>query len=445
MRKLLCLALFLLLLLQPALAEEAPAVPDWAVGEWKAVLTISGAQMQTWQDENAPRLLITEDGWLTFPQEGAPRYALTCDTETDEWSVSNPETGEKLMLHRSWYPGHLVFGIDTNHQTYYIRKDASPVQLSPSTTTSLTYGGDWEVCALYVWSETDTESFLTYVDFSHDLFEDRYIAPLTITLPPFPSFETIQKVWKDAVSQTADDCPLRALEEIYGYELRSRKYVDTLLLETRYGLLMLQCERTAENDAAFQEKIDGLAGWWYPDELSVGGIYLPASAMDIPDDPIAIDRQGNVLLPDGTVTALRLEEDTLLLGEYPISGGSTLTLTLADGVELDWISENDWYRKQLNGDWQLSEIAVPSLDMHCRIDPAVTDVTLNIDSSDYCAMDSDTYRLYDPRFDVTEYWLSALYNDDAYTLTITGPDTVLVTPDSDSYTLTFTRIEETEE
>ena len=312
-------------------------------------------------------------------------------------------------------------------------------------TTPLAYAGDWTVRTLYLWPDTDTGEFSACIDFDYDSFEDRLTTPLTITLPPFPTYNTLWQIWKDAVSQTDDDCPLRALQEIFGYELRGTGYSDNLLLYTPYGLLMLQRKSSPELDPAFQEKIDDLAGWWYPDEISVGGISLPASAMGMPDEPIVIDEQGNVLLPDGTVTAFRLEEDTLLLGEYPVSGD--FSLTLAEDVELDFISEQDWCRKQLNGDWQLRSIEVPALGLKTSVDPAVTDVTLNIDPyDDWCHMDSDKYRIFSYYNQApNEFTLIPLYGDDSFTLTIVNPDTVQVMPKSGSYTLTFTRIENTDE
>ena len=438
MRKLLCLAVFLLFLGMPALAEEAPTVPDWAVGEWKAVLAINGAQMHTWTYKHAPRLLITEDGFLTAPDEGAPRFPLNYDAEAEDWYVSAPETGEKAFLDWSGYLAspQLTLGADANHLTCYIRANgASPVQL-PYKLPAVSYCGDWVVTSFFPWSGTDSKTF--FAEFWFD-FEGMNTDPLTVTIPPFPTFDAIQQVWADAVSQTAADCPLRALQEIYGYELCSQY---AMLLVTQHGLLTLWRVSSPELDPAFQDQVDDCVGWWYPDEISVGGIYLPASAMGIPDDPIAIDDQGNVLLPDGTVTALRLEEDTLLLGEYPVSGG--FSLTLAEDVELDFLSEDDWCRRQLNGDWQLSSIEVPSLGLETSVDPAITDVTLNIDSNNWCYMDSDQYRLYDS-YNPTEYQLKSYHSDDSYALTIVDTDTVQVTPDSGSYILTFTRIEETAE
>ena len=438
MRRLISLLLLLCCLTLPALAEEAPAVPEEYVGEWKQVLSIAGDQLYTYFDSEVQNLVITADGSFTFTAEDAPQLSLLHDAEADEWYIPIPDSGAKLLLRREWFPEQLFLTADAAHMMVFIRADSPPVQLSRPY-PAVSYSGTWRVDALYPWADLVSSQVSSRVELNYNYYENRMMDPVTITLPPFPGLDTIQQVWTDVVSQL-DGSPLQSLQELYGYELYNEY---TLLLITRHGILSLSLISHPEIDPALEDAAEGLAGWWYPDELSVGGIYLPASLLDIPDEPIAIDEQGNVLLPDGIVTALRLEENTLLLGEYPVSG--SLSLTLADDVELDFMPEEDWYREQLNGDWQLSRIQVPSLGMDESIAPAITDVTLNIDSSDWCYMDSDKYYLFDTFYDMTQYRLNPLYGDDTYTLTIVSLSTLHVKPESSSYTLIFTRIEEPEE
>ena len=162
MRKFLCLAIFLLGLILPCAAEETPAVPEWPVGEWKAVLAIDGAAMHAWSDEDAPRLHITEDGYLIMPDEGASRYPLTCGARYDRWYISNPVTGKTLLLYLD-SQGQLTMGTGADQQICCLREDASPVDL-PYKAPALTYGGDWSVSSLY----TATGAMF---DFHYDCFK----------------------------------------------------------------------------------------------------------------------------------------------------------------------------------------------------------------------------------------------------------------------------------
>ncbi len=446
MRKLLCLTFALFCMILPALAEDPPTAPEWAVGEWEHFLTISGGDLFTGPDSSGANLIITEDGFLTVSGENAPKLPLLYDAEADKWLCQDPEHGQNLQLLRNDSTNYyLCLAADPTHLAFFKHTHLYYEQLPSSYgAVSMAYGGTWQVQKLYIWGDPTDDGFAGSVHLNSDYFDGRILDTPIITLPAFPSLEIIQQAWTEALAQYSGNFPFHAVSDIYGHELLGNRYMDYLLLVTRHGILLLQRKSSPEADPAFLEKLENLVGWWYPDELSVGGIYLPASSMDIPEDPIAIDEQGNVLLPDGTVTALHLEQDTLLLGEYPVS--DSLSLTLAENVELDWISENDWYRDQLNGDWQLSRIEVPEIDMDIPVDAALTDVTLNISPyDDWCVMDSDEYLLSESYDDVTKYRLRPLYGDDVFTLTIHNHSTVYVRPESGSYVLTFTRIEETEE
>lgn len=444
MRKLLRLAVFLLCLALPALAEDAVTVPQWAVGEWQRVLLVNGEKLISVFNSDEPSLIITTDGVLTYDAEDAPACPLQCDPMTGGWFYQYPDDGQKVMLLRDNFNSRqLCLAADPEHLLFLARTDASParlpVLLEPS---SMACGGSWKAKKLYLWGDASDDSFAGEVALDTDYVDGRLLDTPVITLPAFPDIETVQQAWTEALARYTGSFPIQALRDIYGYTLHGER---NLLLVTSYGFVALTRSSTPEVDNAIAEQAEKMAGWWYPDELSIGSIYLPPSMMGISDAPIAIDEQGNVQLADGTVTTLRLEGDVLMLGEYPVSSSdSYVSLTLAEDVELDYMTETAWYRRQLQGDWQLVRIEVPALGMNETVDPAITDVTLNIDSGNWCMMDGREYRLSGSFYDVTEYSLSPLHGDDSFTLTIASLSTLRIVPDSGSYTLTFTRIVETE-
>lgn len=163
MRKALCLALLLLGLMLPALAEEGSQAPEFFVGEWEYLLSNYGGQISTTGDIPIP-LSITEDGFLTMgAEEERYTYPLLLDSTAHCWYIQNPYGPEKLYINLT---RDLLLLYDENRSSilYFIRPDAQPATLSPAKPAA-SYGGVWRAEWLYLWGNTEDDGFPAQLSF----------------------------------------------------------------------------------------------------------------------------------------------------------------------------------------------------------------------------------------------------------------------------------------
>lgn len=426
MRKLLCIAMLLLCLALPALAESA-AVPEEMVGEWIPTMQIT-TNPKTYT-ESIP-LLITADGFFTYDHEDAPRYPIRHDNATGAWYIQNPDGPGTLTLMMDAHGQLLAFDADGAGAMLLRRPDAPEPELPP-TRPYTAIGGDWQARALYGY-HSDGNGFSCIVD-----FEALGLPMPVISLPAFASYDVIAAAWKSAASQTGAESVISLLQDIYGYDLLNS---DSLFLVSSSGLIILERIAVPEVDADLAEHAAQLAGWWRPDALSVGGIALAAEALDysVTSACLAVDEQGHALLGNDVVVPLQMVDGDVCIGSYPVCllDDGTLIMTLADGVEARFITEGAWYRRQIIGTWQLSKIKVPALSMEKNVDPALLDVQLVIDA-DGCILrtaEGETVCTLESTDDVIEY---LLVGSEPLTLTIASLSTLRISNESESFTLWF--------
>lgn len=430
MRKTLCLALLLLGLMLPAMAEEGTQVPEFFVGEWEYLLSNDGGQISTAGDIPLP-LSITEDGFLTMGAE-EERYTnpLLLDSTAHRWYIQNPYGPEKLYINLT---RDLLLLYDENSSSilYFIRPDAQPVTLSPAKPAA-SYGGVWRAAWLYLWGNTEDNGFPAKLSFL-----DLCGGTSTITLPMACDYDTIRQTWADAISQLPAHSAAYSLKEIYGYELRSPY---ELLLVTSYGLVSLsRMETLPHPDPDARSYARYVENDWRLVDVTVGGISLPTEAASSLASYLTIDKYGFADL-DGEVVALQSAEGVISIGDYAIAHDDEyLYLSFADGIYARYITEAEWYHRQLAGTWQLSRIEAPSIGLEQDVTPAGLNVQLVIQPDDegfFRTPDGDQGFLISETDDITSYLLLADAGGEQL-LTIADPDKLRISNDSGTYTLFF--------
>lgn len=430
MRKALCLALLLLGLMLPALAEEGAQVPETFVGEWEYLLSNEGGQISTTGDIPIP-LIITEDGFLTMgAEEERYTHPLLLDSTAHRWYIQNPYGPEKLYLNLS---RNLLLLYDENRSTilYFIRPDAQPVTLSPAKPAA-SYGGVWRAEWLYLWGNTEDDGFPAKI-----YFFDLCGGTSTITLPMACDYDTIRQTWADAIAQLPAQSAAHSLKEIYGYELRSPY---ELLLVTSYGLVSLYRTDTIPlPDPVVRNYARYVANDWRLVDVTVGGISLPTEAAGSLASCLTIDKYGFADL-DGEVVALQSAEGVISIGDYTIAHDDEyLYLSFADGIYARYITEAEWYHRHLPGTWQLSRIKAPVIGLDQAVSPADMNVQLVIQPDDegfFRTPDGDNGFLLSETDDVACYSLLADTGDEQL-LTIAGPNQLHISNESGTYTLYF--------
>lgn len=421
MRKLLCMLTFLLCLTLPVLAES-DVVPASLVGEWVPVLSVREDGMTSVFTDHES-MIITADGFLSFDHEEAPVVPIRKDAETNDWHC------EGALLRPS---GSILFIVADTETLVYARADAAPITL-PDASPAVCYEGIWRVLSLGPWHASG-DGFACFVPFWQLCDEQP-----AITLPRSVTLETLQQAWSDALAQLDPQSPIQALNTIYGWELIS---TVELLLNTPYGAISLLRIEYPEVDKDISARARRLEGWWRFSELTVGGIPMPAEALGFPYECLSIDRLGFYTMDGSEVQALQMVDGQVCIGQYPVDVyGDVLYMTLADGVEVRFITEAAWYRQQITGTWRLSKVKVPALNMENDVDSEALDVTLIIPEEGDVILrinGEETSCTLESTDDVIEY---LLVGEETSRLTISSLSTLRIHSESDSYTLWFKPVE----
>lgn len=430
MRKALCLALLLLGLMLPALAEEGAQVPEFFVGEWEYLLSNDGGLISTTGDIPIP-LIITEDGFLTMGAE-EERYTnpLLLDSTAHRWYIQNPYGPEKLCIGLS---RNLLLLYDENSSSilYFIRPDAQPVTLSPAKPAA-SYGGVWRAEWLYLWGNTEDDGFPARISFF-----DLCGGTSTITLPMACDYDTIRQTWADAIAQLPAQSAAHSLKEIYGYELRSPY---ELLLFTSYGLVSLsRMETIPHPDPDARSYARRIVNNWRLLDVTVGGISLPAESVGSMAEYLTIDQLGFANL-DEEVVAMEYAEGAPHIGDYAVDHDDEyLYLALADGIYARYITEAEWYHRHLPGTWQLIRIEAPVIGLEQDVTPVGLNVQLVIRPDDegyFRTPDGEQGFLISETDDITCYLLLADAGGEQL-LTIADHDELRISNTSGTYTLFF--------
>lgn len=429
MRKGLCLALLLLGMMLPALADNAAPHPHDYVGEWLRVLSIDGNQIHDWQETESFCMDVTVEGYVTYftPDEVSVPWLI--DEDTGRLYFVEPASGTKLFLDSNGrqlkvYPDDLPGAI------YFVRNDAAPLKLE-TVRPAVSLDGTWHARTLISWSMEGNDRHSVVVPIG-DLCEN----PVSITLPAVCDLNTLQQAWTEAISQQPAECAIHALGDLYGYEARNP---FTLLLVTRHGLILLDRPYAFPADKFVRQTTREIANFWRLSDVTVGGIPLPESALSIAVDFLIIDQLGYADF-SGEVTLLENRDGTLYLGSHPIEyDDEYLYLTVADGVYARYIPEADWYRQQLVGTWQLSRIKVPAIGLEQDVTSAFMDVQLIFEPDGDAIIhtsDGDMCYTLASTDDFTSYRLIAEYGDDQL-LNIASLSLLRISNESGTYTLSF--------
>lgn len=425
MRKLTLLLTLLLLCALPALAET-PALDESLVGEWTPALEVWYNGICYYKSVEVERCVITEDGQLLFNYLGEAPHTLVYNDATGHWSVQDDERLLYCDLYTDSY-GHLIIDAFEHYVTLVLLPpDATPAALPPLG-AGLSCAGTWELTSLF-FPEGVAEGLPAFLVDPASLG----IPPVTLTLGAFPDTEEIDQAFRDAVDLQAPGTPLDRMEIYFSIRFNA----DTLLLDTFSGMLLLTRTATPEVDEAILPHAQQLANWWRLDAPTVGGVPLSPDAFDAEDFPLAIDELGFARLGDA-VHQLQLEGDTILLNGVPLRyDGHNLCIEIADGVELRYITESDWYRAQLNGTWQLSGVEIPVMEFW---EDDAADAQLIITADDTAVLRHSAGEL---RFtlqrtdDVLTYHLVDAAGD-IRLLTIRSLNALTITTDSEAYSLSF--------
>lgn len=359
MRKLMLLALALMLWALPAWAGE-PAGYEALVGDWMGGLVIWDDEFldeyyyMSWESD--PLCVITEDGQIYSNYLEIPISPLLYDEAAGQWYVQDDERDRRISLHLDRY-GSLV--VRCPYWTVVLlRPDATSPELPP-TDGFLTHGSTWELTGLLFYGECMSPD-MDAPDFMVEA-ASLGLPALTVRLGASPDKEALYQAVKEAINQQASGTFLQMLSIYYGVDGYELCNSDTLLLRSSgFSLVMTRIEM----DEVLRPYVQQLTGRWLPDGVTVGGIPVsPEALFDAEDVTLAIDEAGYARLGD-RITALTLADGALLLDGMPLTiEGGGLTLEAAEGVMLHFVTEADWYRAQLGGDWRLDRIAIPGLDM----------------------------------------------------------------------------------
>ena len=357
MRKLMLLALALMLWALPAWAEE-PAGYEALVGDWMGGLVI-------WDDEfldeyyylsweGDPDCVITEDGQIYSNPLEIPISPLLYDEAAGQWYVQDNMNNRRISLRLDRYGSLVVRCPDWT--VVLLRPDATSPELPPAD-GFLTHGSTWELTGLLFYGECMSPD-MDAPDFMVEA-ASLGLPALTVRLGASPDKDALYQAVKEAIDQQASGTFLEMLSIYYGVDGYELCNSDTLLLRSSgFSLVMTRIEM----DEGLRPYVQQLTGRWLPDGVTVGGIPVsPEALFDAEDVTLSFDEAGNALLGD-RLTALTLADGALLLDGMPLTvedGG--LTLEAVEGVMLYFITEADWYRAQLNGEWRLDRIDVPGL------------------------------------------------------------------------------------
>lgn len=439
MRKLMLLALALMLWALPAWAEE-PAGYEALVGDWMGGLIILDDEFldeyhyMSWEGD--PVCVITEDGQIYSGHLEIPISPLLYDEAAGQWYVQDDRNSSRISLHLDHY-GSLVMNCP-DWTVVLLRPDAVSAELPPME-SCWSYAGTWELTGLhfpeYYWSP----------DMILPSFKVEPAAlglpALTMTLGVSPDKEALSQTVCEAVTQQAPGTILEELNYngVYGCELRNR---DTLLVYSSSFMLVMTRTETPEVDEALRPYVQQLAGRWLPDGVTVGGIPVATEALfDADDVTLAFDEAGIALLGDKAAT-LTLADGALLLDDMPLTvedGG--LTLEAAEGVAVHFVTEADWYRALLNGQWRLEWIDIPSMSGKIFAADGGVSALLTIDADGTAVLRHDEGEMRFtvlPTDDVTEYLLLG-EDGDVRLLSIVSLDElwISITGGSGAYTYNF--------
>lgn len=250
-------------------------------------------------------------------------------------------------------------------------------------------------------------------------------------------FDAIRQAWADAISQLPAQSAAYSLKEIYGHELRSP---NELLLVTSYGLVSLSRTDTIPlPDPVVRNYARYVANDWRLADVIVGRISLPAEAAGSVADYLTIDQYGFADL-DGEVVALQSAEGVISIGDYSIiHDDEYLYLSFADGVYARYITEAEWYHRQLAGTWQLIRIEAPVIGLEQDVTPVGLNVQLVIRPDDegyFRTPDGEQGFLISETDDITCYLLLADAGGEQL-LTIADHDELRISNTSGTYTLFF--------
>lgn len=458
MRRMMLLALALMLWALPAWAEE-PAGYEALVGDWMPTVVIWDYEgrdtygLVDWSEETV--CVITADGQMYSNYLEIPISPLLYDEAAGQWYVQDDRNSSRISLQLDRY-GSLVISSPNYWTVVLLRPDAVSAELPPME-NCLSYDGTWELTGLYFYGDCMSPDMIA-PDFMVEP-ASLGLPALTVTLGFSPDKDALYQAVSEAIDQHAPGTFLAMLQIYYGvngYELCNS---DTLLVHSSGFTLVMTRTETPEVDEALRPYVQQLAGWWLPDGVTVGGIPVAlgmgdtlhpvdgpitvdmSDTLDFDDISLAFDEAGNALLGDKAAT-LTLADGTLMLDGMPLTiDGGGLTLEAAEGVMLHFVTEADWYRAQLNGEWRLEWIDVPSMDAKIFAADGGVSALLTIDADEQAVLRHDGGEM---RFtvqstdSVTDYQLIGEDGDERL-LSIVSLDElcICITGGSGAYTYTF--------
>lgn len=438
MRRVMLLALALVLWALPAWAEE-PAGYEALVGDWMGGLIILDDEFLdeyhyiSWEGD--PVCVITEDGQIYSGHLEIPISPLLYDEAAGQWYVQDDRNSSRISLQLDRY-GSLVISSPNYWTVVLLRPDAVSAELPPME-NCLSYDGTWELTGLYFYGNCMSPDMIA-PDFMVEP-ASLGLPALTVTLGFSPDQEALYQAVSETIDQHAPGTFLAMLQIYYGvngYELWNS---NTLLVHSSgFSLVMTRIEM----DEVLRPYVQQLTGRWLPDGVTVGGIPVsPEALFDAEDVTLTFNEAGNALLGD-RLTALTLADGALLLDGMPLTvedGG--LTLEAAEGVMLHFVTEADWYRALLNGEWRLEQIDIPSL--YAKVSSRGGDVsallTIGADGTAVLRHDGGAMRFTVQSTDNAREYLLLGEDGDERLLSIVSLDElyICITGDGGAYTYNF--------